>query len=289
MFCAFSNLEIHQMSTNVILAFLEFLHFNKFSPTAILNIGSAVKTTLLMHGISIHPWHDKRIAYFIKSTQRSKPPTFKLPRLIDVPTLKKIVSLAASTHNGFVFQALYIVAFCSFLRLSNLVPHSVSSFNHLEQLARADILFAHPGVHLIVKWSKTMQNRNKVAILKLPKIENSILCPVAAIKKLLQATPGSKNSPLFQIKINEKWSPLTDSMARKHLKKILHRLHLENANITFHTFRRSGASLAFNANVSIQDIKSHGTWDSDCVWRYIVKDKDGSTNLANTFQKLLSY
>ena len=36
----------------------------------------------------------------------------------------------------------------------------------------------------------------------------------------------------------------------------------------FHTFRRSGASLAFSLNVPVQNIKAHGIWSSDAVYSY---------------------
>ena len=43
---------------------------------------------------------------------------------------------------------------------------------------------------------------------------------------------------------------------------------------TFHSFRRSGGTFAVNANVPMQTIKSHGTWTSNAVWRYITQDQN---------------
>ena len=62
--------------------------------------------------------------------------------------------------------------------------------------------------------------------------------------------------------------PLTDSAARKHLKKVSTVLQLPTP-LTFHLFRRSGTTWAFQHGVPMQDIMSHGTWTSDCVWRYV--------------------
>ena len=74
------------------------------------------------------------------------------------------------------------------------------AFSPLEQLARADIFFASTGAHILAKWSKTLQSRNQIRILKIPYLNKSILCPVTALKNLLSMTPSSDNKPLFQVK-----------------------------------------------------------------------------------------
>ena len=39
-----------------------------------------------------------------------------------------------------------------------------------------------PGVHIILKWTKTLQTTDKVKILKLPSQASKPLCPVLALK-----------------------------------------------------------------------------------------------------------
>ena len=97
----------------------------------------------------------------------------------------------------------------------------------------------------------------------------------------------SNNSPLFQYKAANKWLPLTDSQVSRHFKTILTRLHLQNTHLTFHAFRRSGASFAFNSNVPLQDIQRHGTWTLECVWRYITLDHNASDQVVKNFQNHL--
>ena len=281
-------MHLHQLSTIFILSFLEFLLENGTSPSGVSNYISAVKSSLAMYGVSTLPFLDQRIIYFQKSLARQRQFSIKIKKIIDIPLLQKITSLCDTTWMGQIYKATYLVAFFSFLRISNLVPHSISAFSPLEQLTRGDIFFAPPGVHLLIKWSKTMQNRDLVKIIKIPQLGTSPLCPVKALKNLLILTPGSQNDPLFQIK-NEGggWIPLTDTKVRRHLQAILARLNLSQSQISLHTFRRSGATLAFNANVSLQNIKSHGTWTSDCVWRYIVQDHNASQEVAEAFLSML--
>ena len=188
---------------------------------------------------------------------------------------------------GHIYKSAILLAFFSFLRISNLVPHTISGYETMKQLSRGDIIFGSPGINLLLKWSKTLQNRDKVKVIKIPSLGKSPLCPVSAIKHLLATTPGSNNSPLFQIQCFHKWVPLTDTRLRKFLAKLLKVLNLASCGYTFHSLRRSGATLAFNLNVPMQDIQSHGTWTSEAVWAYITQDHNAAETVAQSFYSLL--
>ena len=140
---------------------------------------------------------------------------------------------------------------------------------------------------MLIKWSKTLQTRNVVKILKVPFLGSNPICPVTAIKNLLAITPGSKNEPLVQYKTLKGWVPLTDTQIRCHFHLILKRLNLHTSNLTFHAFRCSGATYAFNSNVELQHIQSHGTWTSECVWRYITLDHNAADQVSLAFKKHL--
>ena len=185
--------------------------------------------------------------------------------------MQLIVRVSDSTYMGQIFKAVYTLALFSFLRLSNLVPHAAKLYSPLYQLAREDIILTPLGIQLLVKWSNTLQDRNTVKILKIPSLGTN-------------PTPGSSNSPLFQYKKSLAWYPMTDTQVRTHFKGVLKKLNLPDSNLTFYAFQRSGATYAFNSNVDIQEIQSHGTWMSECVWKYITLDHDASHQVALTFQ-----
>ena len=106
----------------------------------------------------------------------------------------------------------------------------------------------------MVKLSKTVQFRDKVKVLTIPSLCSSSLCPVAALKAMLKLYQGGKNSPLFQTKCFGNWVPLTDTRLRKFLSKISKILGWQKKNITFHSFRHSGNTLAFKSNIPMQHI-----------------------------------
>ena len=85
---------------------------------------------------------------------------------------------------------------------------------------------------------------------------------------MIQKIPASDNDPLFLVPKVKGLVPLTDSVARKHLKDVCRLLQMQNP-VTFHDFRRGGASWAFQNGVPLEQIMKHGTWRSDAVWSYL--------------------
>ena len=69
---------------------------------------------------------------------------------------------------------------------------------------------------------------------------------------------------------------------------ILSRLDLQGSGFTLYTFRRSDATFAFNNNVDLQNIQRHGTWTSDCVWRYMTDNVNTADQVAEMFKMKLS-
>ena len=158
----------------------------------------------------------------------------------------------------------------------------MATFSRIKHLTKGDIFFSRKYVTILIKWSKTLQNSDQVRLVKLPVLNNH-LCPSTALKKCIQLVPGDKDAPLLQFCTNPVWTPLTDNKVRKHLKNLLNLLNLPPSYMTFHSLRHSGASSAFNLNVPLQHIQRHGTWTSDCVWRYVTDSADAGSQVANSF------
>ena len=179
------------------------------------------------------------------------------------------------------------MAFFGFLRLSNIAPHSLNSFDPSRHLCAGDLIFGQQFLKVILKWSKTIQARDRVHLLTLPKVKGSNLCPYKACKEALRLYQPASNQPLFQFYTNGRWLVLTDIRIRKFLAKVNLKLGLPMNYYTFHAFRRSGATLAYNSKVPIPQIKDHGSWSFDCVWTYITKDHTNGEHIASIFAHLL--
>ena len=286
-YLCFLRCSTAKVSASVLLSFLEFLTQNYVTVSAVRNYISAIKTEFSLFGLDIKMFEDPRIAYYQRALIINRPFVAKVTPVIDVKMLENITLLCDTTYMGQIFKAVYLTAFFSFARMSNLVSHVARDFDPSRQLCRGDVIFRKPGVHLIIKWSKTLQTRDAIKIIKLPSLGSSSICPVRAIRNLLAMVPGSNNSALFQVKVGSLWMPLTDSKIRKHFSALLTRMGCQGKGLTFHSFRHLGASLAFNSNVDLQQIKNHGTWASDCVWTYLIQDQQVAGSVASSFQKLL--
>ena len=142
--------------------------------------------------------------------------------------------------------------------MSNIAPHSSKQFGVDRHFLRQDVIFGPPGAHLVVKWTKTLQDHRSHHVIQLPEISNPLLCPVRALKKLIQSRPLPFHYPLFP----NNFPPYAQV-------KVLTHKNIPTQGHSFHAFRRSGATLAFDNNVSLQNIMSHGLWRSSAVWTYL--------------------
>ena len=202
--------------------------------------------------------------------------------IIDIHMLKRISRLPLTFKQGRIYKAIFLTGFFAFLRLSNLCPYSSATFDSTRHLTGADLIFTKSFVKVILKWSKTIQTRDSVQIITLPRLVDQDLCPRAALKYLKKYYTFNDQSSLFQSYGPVGWSPLIDSKVRKVLKAINIKLGLNPSHFTFHSFRRSGSTFAFNCHIPIRSIERHGIWTSDCVWQYIQADESYGENLASS-------
>ena len=131
-----------------------------------------------------------------------------------------------------------------------------------------------------------MQDRDKCQILSLPKLKLPLLCPYRALGNILKLYKPADCDALFQIPSATGFHVLIDSRIRKTLARLNVKMGFPSNYFTFHTFCRLGATLAYNSNVSIQKIKHHGSWTSECVWRYINQDQSMGECVATSFAKI---
>ena len=113
-----------------------------------------------------------------------------------------------------------------------------------------------------------MQDRKQAVTFLLPNLGVSPLCPIKAVQQMIRLVSANPNDPLFLVPRSSRLVPLTDSVARKHLKKISNALHT-TTYLTFHDLRRAGVRWAFQQGVPLEHIMKHGTWKSDAVWSYL--------------------
>ena len=90
------------------------------------------------------------------------------------------------------FCAACLVTFFSFFRKSNLLPPSTTEFDTKRHLRKCDVRWFLWGIILVVRWSKTIQYRDRTLLVPVPTIAHSSLCPWSA------ATRAFKLAGIYQ-------------------------------------------------------------------------------------------
>ena len=161
-------------------------------------------------------------------------------------------------------------------------PHSLSKFDHTKHFLRQDLLFHLPGVHLLLKWTKTLQDHKSHHLIQLPELDNLFLCPTRALKALVRSMPLPPTAPLFTNNFPS-FSPVIYTHVRDSLKKFLIALGISPSGHGFHTFQKSGATFAFDHNIPLQNIMAHGLWRSSAVWTYLQNSHHSSSIISANF------
>ena len=130
-----AGLLSYQVNVHLLLAFLEYLNQNGIACSQLQNHLAAIRALHILHGLSTSAFRDERLCLFVKALKIQAPFNPKIPAHLDVPLLECIIKQCDNLQFPVVFKPLYLVVFFSFLRLSNVLPHSLASFDHTRQLA----------------------------------------------------------------------------------------------------------------------------------------------------------
>jgi integrase len=157
------------------------------------------------------------------------------------------------------------------LRISNVAPSSKASFHPIRHMRRGDVTVVKHSIIISLRWTKTVQSYHQSARLRLFAIRISPMCSVAAYLALRWSYPVLPTDLLLSYRVSGQLFLITQAHLRRALKQSVLLLGLSR-HLTFHSFRRSAASLAFASGIPFQYIPAHGTWSSDSLWAYIDAD-----------------
>ena len=142
----------------------------------------------------------------------------------------------------------------------------------LELILLAEFSF-YPWEALVhVRWSKTIQFRERTIHLPLPRIPHSVLCPVTAILHAFSFTQlGAPSSQAFAWlhQHDLRLMPITYKSFLAKLRIIMSSLGYTEKSYATHSFHRGGASFAFQEGIPLELIKLLGDWKSNAVLLYI--------------------
>ena len=122
--------------------------------------------------------------------------------------------------------ALFLVAFFTFLRKSNLVPDNPRQISP-KIITRANLVFTPSGANIHVSASKTIQCHQRALVLPIPSIPGSRLCLISALRRHLSLNPGPSSAPLFSVLSGSGLAPITYKHFSGFLSRVASRLQLD--------------------------------------------------------------
>ena len=269
-FCCTYRLVPLPASPHTVASYASYLACTTSSFQYILNQLNAVRLLHLYDGFSA----DALDSFAVSLTKRG------LKRLLGTATRQKHPITPAILHqfrqqlslelpSHAAVWALFCTAFFSFLRKSNLTIASFGSFQPSRHLARRDIKFTESGAILRIRWTKALQHNEGILLIPLPSIPGSALCPVSALLHFFSLVLASLTAPLFCLPTASGLRPLTFSIFSTSLKRLISTIGLDPQHFSPHSFRRGGATFAYQSGIPEHLIKLHGDWRSDAFRAYL--------------------
>ena len=169
----------------------------------------------------------------------------------------------------FAFFIALVIQFFSAVRVSNLLPPTVSSIKSVKHIRRSDIFHVDNNLIVTLPWSKTLQNADNVFTIPIAANPGSVLDPVQLFLSFTSRNPCPPNYPVFTYVSGKVYHIMTQSVYIQYLKSFLSRIGVDPASFSSHSVRRGSTSFMFESSVPVNLIKHHGTWRSNAYQRYL--------------------
>ena len=267
-------------------------HLNRTfqSLDSVNNYISGMRTCLALMGLEVPDTNDKQMKMFCTGLKRSmahavqqaEPVTPELlVKLSKVVNYKDVVEIIAWT--------VLLLGFFMFLRKSNLVPDTMDMFNSTQQFCRSDVnlLGLDKAMMIEIRWSKTIQFRQKVLRLPVLPVNNKAICPVFWMHYLINRIPAGPKDPVLAIPGTGGLALLANQLIYR-FRKWLILIGKNPAIYTLHSLRRGGATFAYQSNIEAEMIKLLEDWASDLYKRYIDVSMDKRYDSMKLFVEALN-
>ena len=290
-FCHFYSLEPFPVTKCTFMPYLIFLSHRLSSYRSLQNYVSVLKHVNRALGLSSNFMHD----YDCSLTQRALRRVLgdRVTQTLPI-TIEILVSLCRTLSNDNILHicmhAVFLVAFFSFLRVSNLLPYRYTDVASQDQLflRRRDVKFSDQGCFLRVHKTKTVQFREQIFEIPLPRIPNSVVCPVTALQRYISLVPATSDNPLFELPNNLRLVPVLVNQFNSFLKRCISILGLEQRHFSSRSFRKGGATFAFNSGAPTELIKAQGTWKSNAYLVYLNLSPSNQLSLLSSITSKLA-
>ena len=177
--------------------------------------------------------------------------------------------------------ALFTTCFFLLLWKSNVTPEKESEKAYMRH---KHIQQTNNGLLITLYWTKTIQAGERYLQFPMLEAEGSLLCPVKALKNMMELVPANANKPAF---CHFDGTPISYSTFNSFLKKKIRELGMSDKNWSTHFFRWGGTSYLAACGIPDRQIKILGDWKSDCYKTYIHCPWQDKLNIATKVHEFL--
>ncbi|CAG2216422.1 unnamed protein product [Mytilus edulis] len=287
LFCHFYNLKTLPCELNTLCLFAQFLSRSFKSVDSIRNYLNGVKVLHLLFDLPFIHFESFYFRLFMKGLKRCNPHTVRAALLITPCILLKIrEELNFDDVNSYTYWCIFLFAFYLICRKSNLVGTVDDSSKCLH---RENISVFEDYLLVQFRWSKTIQFGERVLEIPIVKNLSSPLCAFSAFKAMCLRFPASASSPAFLVLSGRKTKPVSYNMLQSFLKNIVEKIGLDPTKYSSHSFRRGGATWAFQCGVSSELIQLQGDWKSDAYKLYLRYGLDDKMQVSSKMMGLKAW
>lgn len=162
-----------------------------------------------------------------------------------------------------------LIGFHCLLRASNLTTRSKSSFNSQENLLRQDFRMHKQLLLAHIKWTKTMQYRERKLLIPVIPFADPDINAVRWFQYMIHKIQAPPTAPAFAVPSQKGLTPLTYSQLAGKLKKWTSECGLDSSKFTSHCLQRGGASWLDEQGVPENVIAVLGDWRTTAFKSYI--------------------
>lgn len=246
-------------STLALAMYSQFLSNSYKAPGTVKNHLSGVRAWLSLHGGSTTKFFSPEVGLMTKSIiEKSDYIPSPAPAITreDVRTICLYLNRNPSPP---AVKAAVLLAFTTFMRVSNILSPNIHSWGGRHTLKAQDIHSTTSGLKVVIRSTKTRRGR-KPHILDVYPADDQLVCPVLAwhaYKRIIQPCPLG---PAFMINDH---TPLTTGPVVSAMRSALSQAgKIFPTEVSFHSLRRGGAQAAAKLGATQEEIMSHGTWAS---------------------------
>lgn len=251
--------------------FAQFLSNSFAAPTTVKNHMSGAKNWVQLHCGHIENFGAQELAMMSKSILEKSAHVPSPASPITSEDMKVICAYIDSLKNPHpAYKAAILLAFSTFLRVSNVLSQSLSAWGGEHTLQASNIRINGDSLLVTIRSTKTRRHGAPHFLQVFP-AHNIRTCPVQAWTAYVRTVRPCPLGPAFML---DDHTPLTPGPVVNLMRKAITKNgQIRKGRISFHSLRRGGAQTAVNNGATKLQIMNHGTWKSTSgVEAYIKPD-----------------